>query len=103
MNYNYEDISGSCCTGYYGFTGSGDNQTLHWLSDWDIDESVSTDVVKGYSFIGLTQNLETQLNAISSIPSTYQWTVTNTTAYKGEYLGNLNTETSTWLTSLTPL
>lgn len=84
MNYNYQDISGSCCTSYYDFTGSGDSQTLHWSSIWDIDESVSTDVVKGYSFIGLTQNLETQLSAISSIPSTYQWTVSNTTAYKGQ-------------------
>ncbi|KAI3399595.1 hypothetical protein diail_6234 [Diaporthe ilicicola] len=83
MNYNYKDISGSCCTGYYDFTGSGDDQTLHWNSVWDIDESVSTNVVKGYSFIGLTQNLETQLSAISSIPTTYEWTITNTTAYKG--------------------
>lgn len=83
MNYNYEDISGSCCTDYYGYTGTDDNQTVHWSSIWDIDEAVSTDVVKGYSFIGLTQNLETQLSAISSIPSTYQWTVSNTTAYKG--------------------
>lgn len=84
MNYNYEDISGSCCTGYYGYTGSGENQTIHWDSVWDIDEAVSTDVVKGYSFIGLTQNLETTLDSISSIPSTYQWTVSNTTAYKGK-------------------
>ncbi|KUI55486.1 Endoglucanase-1 [Cytospora mali] len=83
MNYNYEDISGSCCTEYYDYTGSGDDQTVHWASVWDIDEAVSTDVVKGYSFIGLTQNLETQLSAISSIPSTYNWTVSNTTAYKG--------------------
>lgn len=85
MNYNYQDISGSCCTGYYDFTGSGDSQTIHWSSVWDIDESVSTDVVKGYSFIGLTQGLETKLSDISSIPSTYQWTVSNTTAYKGEF------------------
>lgn len=83
MNYNYQDISGSCCTEYFDFTGSGDNQTIHWSSVWDIDEAVSTNVVKGYSFIGLTQNLETQLSAISSIPSTYEWTISNTTAYKG--------------------
>lgn len=89
MNYNYQDISGSCCTGYYDFTGSSDNQTLHWSSIWDIDESVNTDVVKGYSFIGLTSNLETQLSAISSIPSTYQWTVSNTTAYKGKFAWTL--------------
>ena len=38
---------------------------------------------KGYTFVGLTQNLETQLSAIKSIPATYDWTRTNTTAYKG--------------------
>jgi xyloglucan-specific endo-beta-1,4-glucanase len=92
MNYNYEDISGSCCTNYYDYTGTGDNQTIHWSSVWDIDESVSTDVVKGYSFIGLTQNLETQLSAISSIPSTYQWTISNTTAYKGKKVEVLEPE-----------
>lgn len=84
MNYNYQDISGSCCTGYYEYTGSDENQTIHWNSVWEIDESVNTDVVKGYSFIGLTQNLETTLDSISSIPSTYDWTVSNTTAYKGK-------------------
>lgn len=42
-----------------------------------------SNVPKGYSFIGLTQNLETQLSAISSIPATYDWTRTNTTAFKG--------------------
>lgn len=83
MNYNYQSISGSCCTDLYGTSGSGDAQTIHWSSVWDIDPSVGTDVVKGYSFIGLTQNLETRLSAIGSIPSTYKWTVSNTSAYKG--------------------
>lgn len=40
-------------------------------------------VPKGYTFVGLTQNLETKLSAIKSIPATYDWTRTNTTAYKG--------------------
>ena len=31
----------------------------------------------------MTQNLETKLSAIKSIPATYDWTRTNTTAYKG--------------------
>ncbi|KAK6076421.1 xyloglucan-specific endo-beta-1,4-glucanase A [Seiridium cupressi] len=83
MNYNYQSISGSCCTGYYSTSGSGDDQTVHWSSIWDIDEAVSTNVVKGYSFIGLTQNLETTLDSITSIPSTYTWGISNTTAYKG--------------------
>jgi xyloglucan-specific endo-beta-1,4-glucanase len=83
MNYNYQSISGSCCTGYYSTSGSGDNQSIHWSSIWDIDATVNADVVKGYSFIGLTQNLETTLDSISSIPSTYTWGISNTTAYKG--------------------
>lgn len=84
MNYNYASISGSCCTGYYSTTGSeDDSQAVHWSSIWDIDEAVGTDVVKGYSFIGLTQNLETTLDSISAIPSTYTWSISNTTAYKG--------------------
>lgn len=83
MNYNYQSISGSCCTDLYSTSGSGDNQSVHWSSVWDIDATVNTDVVKGYSFIGLTQNLETTLDSISSIPSTYTWSISNTTAYKG--------------------
>ncbi|KAI1342764.1 family 12 glycoside hydrolase [Xylariaceae sp. FL0016] len=83
MNYNYQAISGSCCAGYYDVSGSGDDQTIHWSSIWDIDESVETNLVKGYSFIGLTQNLETRLSDISSIPSSYSWSVDNSTAYKG--------------------
>lgn len=38
---------------------------------------------KGYAFVGLTQNLETKLSAIESIPARYEWKRTNTTAYKG--------------------
>jgi hypothetical protein len=84
MNYNYQSIEGSCCTDLYGTSGTGDAQSIHWSSVWDIDPTVNPDVVKGYSFIGLTQNLETTLDSISSIPSTYEWTVSNTSAYKGK-------------------
>ncbi|KAH6894093.1 concanavalin A-like lectin/glucanase domain-containing protein [Thelonectria olida] len=83
MNYNYQSIEGSCCTALYGTSGTGDAQSIHWSSVWDIDPAVNPNVVKGYSFIGLTQNLETTLDTISSIPSTYEWTVSNTSAYKG--------------------
>ncbi|KAL6408908.1 glycosyl hydrolase family 12 [Ilyonectria robusta] len=83
MNYNYQSIEGSCCTGLYATSGSGDAQRIHWSSIWDIDAAVNPNLVKGYSFIGLTQNLQTRLNAIASIPSTYTWTVSNSTAYKG--------------------
>lgn len=40
-------------------------------------------VPKGYSFVGLTQNLETKLSVIESIPAAYSWTRTNTTDFKG--------------------
>ncbi|TIC90679.1 Xyloglucan-specific endo-beta-1,4-glucanase A [Colletotrichum higginsianum] len=84
MNYNYRSIAGSACTGYSGTSGAaGDAQRIRWSSIWDIDAAVNTDVVKGYSFVGLTQNLETRLADIRSIPSTYTWTVSNSSAYKG--------------------
>ncbi|KAF4463129.1 Xyloglucan-specific endo-beta-14-glucanase A [Fusarium albosuccineum] len=83
MNYNYQSIDGSCCTGYYDISGSGDTQQIHWSSIWDISSTTNADLVKGYSFVGLTQNLQTKLSDIGSIPTTYQWTVSNTTAYKG--------------------
>lgn len=38
---------------------------------------------KGYAFVGLTQNLETTISGINSIPTTYNWTRTNSTAFKG--------------------
>lgn len=84
MNYNYQSIKGSCCTGYYETTGSGGDQKIHWSSIWDIDPGFDVNVVKGYSFIGLTQGLETRLNQIQSIPSKYEWTVSKTTEYKGQ-------------------
>ncbi|KAJ4328947.1 hypothetical protein N0V84_000517 [Fusarium piperis] len=83
MNYNYQSIDGSCCTGYYDISGSGDAQQIHWSSIWDINPARNPDLVKGYSFVGLTQGLQTRLNDIGSIPTTYDWTVSNSTAYKG--------------------
>lgn len=83
MNYNYQSINGSSCVGYYDYTGSGDDQTIHWSVLWDIDPDVGTNLVKGYNFIGLTQGLETRLSDIKSIPSKYEWTTSKTTEYKG--------------------
>jgi cobalamin biosynthesis Mg chelatase CobN len=83
MNYNYQSIKGSSCVGYYDYTGSGDDQTIHWSVLWNIDPDVGTNLVKGYNFIGLTQGLETRLSDIKSIPSKYEWTTSKTTEYKG--------------------
>ncbi|KAF2224685.1 concanavalin A-like lectin/glucanase domain-containing protein [Elsinoe ampelina] len=82
MNYNYQQITGSACTGYKGVTGSGADQKIQWNSTWDI-KADKPNLVKGYSFIGLTQNLRNRLSAIASIPSTYHWIRTNQTLYKG--------------------
>ena len=79
MNYNYQDISGSCCT---GFTGLVDGK-CGWNSTWKIAEDSNAEIVKGYSFVGLTQNLENTISDIKSIPATYHWIRRNETQYKG--------------------
>ncbi|KAJ4321389.1 hypothetical protein N0V94_002926 [Neodidymelliopsis sp. IMI 364377] len=85
MMYNQALTVGTQCTNYdHVSTGSNGNKQISWSAVSNIDYVKSTDnVPKGYSFIGLTQNLETKLSAIKSIPTTYDWTRTNTTAYKG--------------------
>jgi xyloglucan-specific endo-beta-1,4-glucanase len=47
MNYNYQSIEGSCCTGFGGVTGTGSEQTIQWNSTWDISKDTDPDVVKG--------------------------------------------------------
>ncbi|KAF4552818.1 putative glycosyl hydrolase family 12 protein [Elsinoe fawcettii] len=82
MNYNYQQITGSACTGFKGVTGSGADQKIQWNSVWKIQPD-KPNLVKGYSFVGLTQNLQTRLSDIASIPTTYHWVRTNQTLYKG--------------------
>ncbi|KAK5131764.1 hypothetical protein LTR08_000595 [Meristemomyces frigidus] len=85
MMYNAADIVGSACTGFTGLvTGADGEQKCGWNSTWDIAEVASTsNVPKGYSFVGLTQNLENSIAAIASIPATYDWVRSNDSAYKG--------------------
>ncbi|KAJ4992437.1 family 12 glycoside hydrolase [Stagonosporopsis vannaccii] len=85
MMYNQALTVGTQCTNYdHVATGADGNKKITWSAVSNIDYVKSTDnIPKGYSFIGLTQNLETKLSAIKSIPTTYDWTRTNTTAYKG--------------------
>ncbi|KAF2132679.1 glycoside hydrolase family 12 protein [Dothidotthia symphoricarpi CBS 119687] len=85
MFYNQAQTVGTQCTNYdHVSTGSDGNKKITWSSVTNIEYVKATDnVPKGYSFVGLTQNLETKLSAIKSIPTTYDWTRTNTTAYKG--------------------
>ncbi|RYP00508.1 hypothetical protein DL764_006477 [Monosporascus ibericus] len=83
MNYNQQSIKGSSCTGLYETTGSGNGQRIHWSSDFQIDPNFDRNVVKGYSFVGLTQGLETRLTDIKSIPSTFNWKIYEETEWKG--------------------
>ncbi|KUJ15857.1 putative endoglucanase-1 precursor [Mollisia scopiformis] len=85
MLYNADVTVGTQCTNFESVekpaTG---NPEVIWSSVTDIEYVESTDnVPKGYSFVGLTQNLETTISAISSIPASYNWSRTNTTAFKG--------------------
>ncbi|KAF1962736.1 concanavalin A-like lectin/glucanase [Byssothecium circinans] len=83
MFYNSAKAEGTMCTNYESVTSSP-RQTIHWSSTTNLASQPSTsNIPKGYSFIGLTQNLETRLSAIASIPATYEWTRSNSTAYKG--------------------
>ncbi|CZR58830.1 related to endoglucanase I precursor [Phialocephala subalpina] len=60
------------------------NPEVVWSSVTDIEYVESTNnVPKGYSFVGLTQNLEITISDISSIPASYAWTGTNATDFKG--------------------
>ncbi|KAE8349279.1 concanavalin A-like lectin/glucanase domain-containing protein [Aspergillus coremiiformis] len=82
MLYNANLMVGTQCTNFDQVTGG--NKEVLWNSVTDIQYVESTNnVPKGYSFVGLTENLATQLSTITSIPSTYSWTRTNTTAFKG--------------------
>jgi len=85
MMYNYQDIDGSCCTGFTGLIiGDDGEQKCGWNSTWKIEDVESTsNIPKGYSFVGLTQNLENRLDNIARIPATYHWVRRNDTAYKG--------------------
>ncbi|KAF1831032.1 concanavalin A-like lectin/glucanase [Decorospora gaudefroyi] len=85
MFYNQRQTRGSMCTAYSSVSKpSNGNKLIKWAAVTDIDYVQSTNnVPKGYTFVGLTQNLETRLSAISSIPASYDWTRTNSTAYKG--------------------
>ncbi|KXT08153.1 hypothetical protein AC579_257 [Pseudocercospora musae] len=52
------------------------------LSVQDIAEDSNGDVVQGYGFVGLTQNLENRIVDTESIPAMYSKETTNETEYK---------------------
>ncbi|KAI9695952.1 MAG: hypothetical protein M1820_008364 [Bogoriella megaspora] len=84
MLYNQDLMSSSdsWCTLYDSTdTSAAGVKEIKWGSTSSI--SSASDTVKGYSFIGLTQNLENTLSDIGSIPAQYSWARTNTTEFKG--------------------
>ncbi|THV74061.1 endoglucanase-1 precursor [Aureobasidium pullulans] len=85
MFYGAASSVGTQCTRYdHVVTPSTGNKEIVWSAETNIQYVKATDnVPKGYAFVGLTQNLETTISGISSIPTTYTWTRTNTTAFKG--------------------
>jgi xyloglucan-specific endo-beta-1,4-glucanase len=83
MNYAYTKIDGSTCVTYDSVSGPGDAQKIKWSTSRDIAQDANANVVKGYEFVGLTQNLETRLADIESIPADWHWVRSNETAYKG--------------------
>lgn len=86
MLYNADQTVGTQCTYFQKVqTPSGKNKNVVWSSVANIEYVESTNnVPKGYSFVGLTQNLENTIAGIDSIPSGYKWTRTNTTTFKGK-------------------
>ena len=87
MNYNYQKISGSSCASYESTSGTGDAQKMKWRVDWDIAQDSNADLVKGYEFVGLTQNLETRLSEIASIPAEWKWVRSILQSVDGEFVG----------------
>lgn len=85
MFYDSAGSVGTQCTNYQSqTTDAAGNPAVVWSSVTDIEYVESTNnVPKGYSFIGLTSNLETQISGIEAIPASYEWTRTNSTAFKG--------------------
>lgn len=85
MLYNADLTVGTQCTYYNNvITAADGTQEVVWSSTANIKYVESTNnVPKGYSFVGLTQNLETPISDIGSIPATYDWTRTNTSTFKG--------------------
>lgn len=86
MLYNADQTIGTQCTNYDSVTtneSTGQAQIL-WSSVTNIEYVEATNnVPKGYSFVGLTNSLETTIADIDSIPAIYDWTRTNTTEFKG--------------------
>lgn len=79
--YGADQMSGTACTEYIS-TSPG--PAVDWSATTAIEEVGATaNVCKGYSAVGLTQNLTNRLSAITSIPASFTWSRTATATFKG--------------------
>ncbi|KAI5207382.1 endoglucanase-1 precursor [Aureobasidium subglaciale] len=85
MFYGAAGSVGTQCTRYdHVETPTTGNKKIVWSSETNIEYVKATEnIPKGYAFVGLTQRLETTISGIDSIPTTYDWTRANSTAFKG--------------------
>ncbi|KAI4262333.1 MAG: hypothetical protein L6R42_002489 [Xanthoria sp. 1 TBL-2021] len=76
---------GLACTYYERIdTSAGGNSRVVWRSTTAIEDVEDTNnICKGYANVGLISNLENTVSSISSIPATYDWTRTSSSAFKG--------------------
>ncbi|EMR68704.1 putative family 12 glycoside hydrolase protein [Eutypa lata UCREL1] len=80
------DMSGQQCTNYEEVveTSGGTQQMVRYESVTDIEQVDDTeDVCKGYSNVGIGENLRKPFRDVKAIPAYFQWERTISTAFKG--------------------
>ncbi|KAJ4419587.1 hypothetical protein N0V82_004890 [Gnomoniopsis sp. IMI 355080] len=86
-NYRVEEssVEGTVCTTYNGMVTLPDGQAaVKFTADANlVFEEATINDNKYYSNAGLGANVPSQLSSISSIPASYSWSRTNTTAFRG--------------------
>lgn len=87
-NFRVEEsqVEGTVCTTYNGMVTLANGQAAaNFTADANLvfDEATINDN-KFYSNVGLGANVPSQLSSIDSIPASYSWSRTNTTAFRGK-------------------
>ncbi|CAN8101226.1 unnamed protein product [Discula destructiva] len=85
------DVEGTVCTTYNGMVTLPNGQAAaKFTADANLVFDQNTiDDNKYYSNVGLGENVPSQLSSISSIPASYSWSRTNTTAFRGNVVFDL--------------
>ncbi|KAF7562319.1 hypothetical protein G7046_g1847 [Stylonectria norvegica] len=74
------------CTGYYGVN---EDDEISWSTNLDISDGENGNVYKGYSNIAIpggNTGIGSTLGEFVSVPLEWQWSMTNTTAWFGNYI-----------------